>query len=283
MAKGQFGLSTLIILIAIIVTAAVAAGVIIYTTSALQSKALQTGAQAQERITTGMQITQVFGYQYNPSTGGLNNYLQQITVLSPVVTLMPGSGPINFEDVDILLTDSNGDVFSYSPSSYEPTSIYGVLEGGSVILTGFIFNNQVNVQNVTIINSQICQTLNNVTTQYVYVNFTYVNGTISSCTIGLNSSIIGYPLSLNQVFEVLQDMNEVGIQNPYAVIGLAVNQESVYLTTGEIYEIMLYLSKPLVPNENYNLQITPVNGYTAQYGGAIPTVLAQSVVSLGGS
>ncbi|BFI73030.1 hypothetical protein YN1_0170 [Nanoarchaeota archaeon] len=283
MVRAQFGLSTLIILIAIIVTAAVAAGVIIYTTSALQSKALQTGAQAQQRITTGMQITQVFGYQYDPSTQSLNNYLQEITVFSPVVSLMPGSGPINLEDVDILLTDSNGDVFSYSPSSYEPTAIYGVLQGGNIIITGFMFDNQVNVQNVTIDNTQICQTLNNVTTQYVYVNFTYTNGTISSCTIGLNSSIIGFPISLNQLFQILQDMNEVGISDPYAMIGLAVNQESVYLTTGEEYEIMLYLPKPLVTNENYNLQITPVNGYTAQYGGAIPTVLAQSVVSLGGS
>jgi flagellin-like protein len=283
MERAQFGLSTLIILIAIIVTAAVAAGVIIYTTSALQSKALQTGAQAQQRITTGMQPTQVFGYQYDPSTGQLNNYLQEITVFAPVVTLMPGSGPINLEDVDILLTDSNGDVFSYSPSQYEPTSIYGVLEGGSYVVTGFMFGNQVNVQNITINNAQICQTLNNVTTPYVYVNFSYVNGTLTSCTIGLNSSIIGYPLSLNQVFQILQDMNEVGIQDPYAIIGLAVNQESVYLTNGELYEIMLYLTKPLVPNENYNLQITPINGYEAQYGGAIPTVLAQSVVSLGGS
>lgn len=283
MERAQFGLSTLIILIAIIVTAAVAAGVIIYTTSALQSKALQTGAQAQQRISTGMQPTQVFGYQYDPSTGQLNNYLQEITVFAPVVTLMPGSGPINLEDVDILLTDSNGDVFSYSPSQYEPTSIYGVLEGGSYVVTGFMFGNQVNVQNITINNAQICQTLNNVTTPYVYVNFSYVNGTLTSCTIGLNSSIIGYPLSLNQVFQILQDMNEVGIQDPYAIIGLAVNQESVYLTNGELYEIMLYLTKPLVPNENYNLQITPINGYEAQYGGAIPTVLAQSVVSLGGS
>ncbi|MGC9133359.1 MAG: hypothetical protein ACP5GJ_03090 [Nanopusillaceae archaeon] len=283
MERAQFGLSTLIILIAIIVTAAVAAGVIIYTTSALQSKALQTGAQAQQRITTGMQPTQVFGYQYDPSTGQLNNYLQEITVFAPVVTLMPGSGPINLEDINILLTDSNGDVFSYSPSQYEPTSIYGVLEGGSYVVTGFMFGNQVNVQNITINNAQICQTLNNVTTPYVYVNFSYVNGTLTSCTIGLNSSIIGYPLSLNQVFQILQDMNEVGIQDPYAIIGLAVNQESVYLTNGELYEIMLYLTKPLVPNENYNLQITPINGYEAQYGGAIPTVLAQSVVSLGGS
>lgn len=77
MVRAQFGLSTLIILIAIIVTAAVAAGVIIYTASSLQSKALQTGAQAEQRITTGMQITQVFGYQYDPSNGQLNNYLQK--------------------------------------------------------------------------------------------------------------------------------------------------------------------------------------------------------------
>jgi archaellin len=283
MVRAQFGLSTLIILIAIIVTAAVAAGVIIYTASSLQSKALQTGAQAEQRITTGMQITQVFGYQYDPSSGQLNNYLQKITVLGPVVSLMPGSNPINFEYVSTLITDSNGDVYSYAPSQYEPTAIYGVLQGGSFIITGFMFDNQVNVQNVTINNSQVCSTLNNFTNQYIYTNFTYVNGTLTSCTIGLNSSIIGYPLSINQVFQILQSMNEAGIQNPYAIIGLSVSQESVYLTTGELYEIMYYLPNGLSVNENYNIQITPVNGYTSQYGGAIPAVLSQSVVSLGGS
>jgi archaellin len=283
MVRTQFGLSTLIILIAIIVTAAVAAGVIIYTASSLQSKALQTGAQAEQRITTGMQITHIFGYQYDPSSGQLNNYLQKITVLGPVVSLMPGSNPINFEYVSTLITDSKGNVYSYAPSQYYPTAIYGVLQGGSFIITGFMFNNQVNVLNVTINNPRVCSILNNFTNQYIYTNFTYINETLVSCTIGLNSSIVGYPLSINQVFQILQSMNEAGIQNPYAIIGLSIKQESVYLTTGDMYEIMYYLPNGLLTNENYNIQITPINGYTAQYGGVIPAVLAQSVVSLGGS
>ncbi|BBL45608.1 archaeal flagellin FlaB [Nanobdella aerobiophila] len=283
MAKGQFGLSTLIILIAIIVTAAVAAGVVIYTASALQAKALQTGQQAESRITTGMQITQMFGYQYNPNTGQLDNYLQEITGMGPVVSLMPGSGPINLEEVDSLLTTSNGNVYSYSPSNYEPTSIYGVLEGGSILISGFMYNDQVNVENVTINNTNICNTLTNISNQYIYINFSYINNTLSSCSININSSVIGVPLSISQVFQFLQSMNEAGIQDPYAVIGLAVNQESVYLTTGENYELIYYIPSGLVTDENYNLQITPVNGYAAQYGGAIPTVLADSVVSLGGS
>jgi len=283
MVRAQFGLSTLIILIAIIVTAAVAAGVIIYTASSLQSRALQTGAQAEQRITTGMQITHVFGYQYDSSNGQLNNYLQKITILGPVVSLMPGSNPINFEYVSTLITDSKGNIYSYAPSQYYPTAIYGVLQGGSFIITGFMFNNQVNVLNVTIDNPRVCSILNNFTNQYIYTNFTYVNGTLVSCTIGLNSSIVGYPLSINQVFQILQSMNKAGIQNPYAIIGLSIKQESVYLTTGELYEIMYYLPNGLSTNENYNIQITPINGYTAQYGGAIPAVLAQSVISLGGS
>ncbi|MFH7903188.1 MAG: flagellin, partial [Candidatus Aenigmatarchaeota archaeon] len=50
MVKTQFGLTTLIIFIAMIVTAAIAAGVIIYTTQTLQQRALQVGAQARERV-----------------------------------------------------------------------------------------------------------------------------------------------------------------------------------------------------------------------------------------
>jgi len=283
MARTLSDLSTLIILIAIIVTAAVAAGVIIYTATSLQSKALQTSAQAEQRITTGMQITHIFGYQYDPSIGQLNNYLQKITILGPVVSLMPGSNPINFEYVSTLIIDSKGNVYSYTPSQYYPTAIYGVLQGGSFIITGFMFNNQVNVLNVTINNPRVCFILNNFTNQYIYTNFTYINGTLVSCTMGLNSSIVGYPLSISQVFQILQSMNEAGIQNPYAIIGLSIKRESVYLTTGDVYEIMYYLPNGLSTNENYNIQITPVNGYATQYGGVIPAVLAQSVVSLGGS
>ena len=283
MIRTEFGLSTLIILIAIIVTAAVAAGVIIYTATSLQSKALQTSAQAEQRITTGIQITHIFGYQYDPSIGQLNNYLQKITVLGPVVSLMPGSNPINFEYVSTLIVDSKGNVYSYTPSQYYPTAIYGVLHGGSYIITGFMFNNRVDVLNVTINNPKVCSILNNFTNQYIYTNFTYVNETLVSCTIGLNSSIVGYPLNINQVFQILQSMNEAGIQSPYAIIGLSIKRESVYLTAGDMYEIMYYLPNGLSANENYNIQIIPMNGYTAQYSGVIPAVLAQSVVSLGGS
>ncbi|MGB9674512.1 MAG: hypothetical protein ACPLX8_00100 [Nanopusillaceae archaeon] len=285
MIRGQFGLSTLIILIAIIVTAAVAAGVIIYTANALQARALQTGQQAQERISTGVQITQLFGYQYDPSTGQFNNQLQKVTFLGPVVQLMPGSGPINFENVNILVTTSYGQVYSYTSSPYQPRAVYGVLTGGNVIVTGFVFNNQVNILSVNITNPTICNTLNyNSSTRYVYASILkQINGTITKCSVNLNDSIVGAPISLNQYLQIVQELYEVEKVNTYGLLGIAINQQSVYLTNGELYELLLYLPTPLVTNEGYTIQITPINGYTAQYGGYVPSVLAQSVVSFGGT
>ncbi len=58
--KASQGIGTLIIFIALILVAAVAAGVLIQTASSLQSKSLDVGRQSQEKITTDIDVVQVF-------------------------------------------------------------------------------------------------------------------------------------------------------------------------------------------------------------------------------
>ena len=59
--KGAQGIGTLIIFIAMILVAAVAAGVLIQTASSLQSKSLDVGRQSQEKVTTDIDVVSVSG------------------------------------------------------------------------------------------------------------------------------------------------------------------------------------------------------------------------------
>jgi len=101
--RGSQGIGTLIIFIALILVAAVAAGVLIQTASSLQSKSLDVGRQSQEKITTDIDIVQVFAYNTsnNEITGGADN-------LTLVVRLGSGSSPIKLDDLLIKFDTAGG-------------------------------------------------------------------------------------------------------------------------------------------------------------------------------
>ncbi|MCA9496818.1 MAG: hypothetical protein KC589_07770 [Nanoarchaeota archaeon] len=110
--KGAQGIGTLIIFIALILVAAVAAGVLIQTASSLQSKSLDVGRQSQEKITTDIEVVQVFtsNTQDNSIDGGTDN----MTIL---VRLGSGSSPIKLQDMIIKFdTQGNSQTVTIDPS-----------------------------------------------------------------------------------------------------------------------------------------------------------------------
>lgn len=281
MRKAQFGLTTLIIFIAMIVTAAVAAGVIIYTTQQLQQTALQTGAQAQQRVSTGLEVDRVFGIQYNVNTGNLDNNLQAISAIAPVVRLMAGSPPINLQQVEFLLTTETGNVIMYSSVQNYPAAIYALLEGGNYLVLGFAYGGKVTVTNVTM-SGGVCNMINNYIGQYVQSQAFYNNATnTTECYIALNTSALSTPIPLSSLLTILQEMQSAGINQTYAFVGLAVRNPSVYIQAGDLYQIILYLgSNYLYPEDAYELQIIPPNGYITTVSGRVPTALTAPVVDI---
>ena len=101
--KGSQGIGTLIIFIAMILVAAVAAGVLIQTASSLQSKSLDVGRQSQEKITTDIEVVQV--YANDTYDGAINGTTDQMTM---VVRLGSGSAPIKLEDLLIKMDTKAG-------------------------------------------------------------------------------------------------------------------------------------------------------------------------------
>ena len=97
--KAEMGMGTLILFIAMILVAAVAAGVLISTTGSLQNKALATGKATTAQVGTAMEAVEVFAEDAS-SSNNLEDFYETIRLTS-------GSEDIRFND--LLLTVSLSD------------------------------------------------------------------------------------------------------------------------------------------------------------------------------
>jgi flagellin FlaB len=102
--KAEAGIGTLILFIAMILVAAVAAGVLIQTSSSLQSKALSTGSKAKSQVSTAVQFVAVYA-----EDSGSDSDLDYIFA---EVKLAPGSDGIKLDDalVEFILTNDSADL-----------------------------------------------------------------------------------------------------------------------------------------------------------------------------
>ena len=134
--KGNQGIGTLIIFIAMILVAAIAAGVLIQTASSLQSKSLDVGRQSQEKITTDIEVVSV------TANGTGNHNIDSNDYFTITVRLGSGSVPIKLGDMIIKLdtkigsqTISFGEVVSQS--NY---TVSYISNNGNPLADGYLSN-----------------------------------------------------------------------------------------------------------------------------------------------
>ncbi|MFB6233661.1 MAG: archaellin/type IV pilin N-terminal domain-containing protein [Haloarculaceae archaeon] len=96
--RGQVGIGTLIVFIAMVLVAAIAAGVLINTAGLLQAQAQQTGAETTSEVSDRLQIGNVVGYA--------NSSDAKIQVLNASVRLAAGSDPINLSQASYTIASS---------------------------------------------------------------------------------------------------------------------------------------------------------------------------------
>lgn len=96
--RAEMGVGTLIIFIALILVAAVAAGVVIQTAGSLQQQALSTGQAARGEIATSARVIEVSAV--DGSAGTVENFTVQMK-------LAPGSNPIKLDEVTLTLNTDN--------------------------------------------------------------------------------------------------------------------------------------------------------------------------------
>ena len=103
--RGQVGIGTLIIFIAMVLVAAVAAGVLVNTSGLLQSKAEDTGSDAQAQVSNQIDVVS--------ATGSVSGSSVDEVVL--VVKKSPGSDPIDLSAATIEYTsDSESKTLTYA-------------------------------------------------------------------------------------------------------------------------------------------------------------------------
>ena len=96
--RGQVGIGTLIVFIAMVLVAAIAAGVLINTAGFLQSGAEETGQQSSDQVTNRLQEVS--------SVGAVNN--GNITTVNITVKKAPGANNIDLSTTTLQFVHSSG-------------------------------------------------------------------------------------------------------------------------------------------------------------------------------
>ena len=108
--RGQVGIGTLIVFIAMVLVAAIAAGVLINTAGLLQAQAQQTGEETTAEVSNVIQVGEVVGKD--------NNTNGKIDKLNASIRLASGSDPINVSKASYTIsTNGNASVINGNPNS----------------------------------------------------------------------------------------------------------------------------------------------------------------------
>jgi flagellin FlaB len=99
--RGQVGIGTLIVFIAMVLVAAIAAGVLINTAGFLQSSAEETGQQSSDQVTNRLEVVSAVGVE-------INNDENNIGMVELTVRKAPGAGNIDLGSTTLQMVHSSG-------------------------------------------------------------------------------------------------------------------------------------------------------------------------------
>ncbi|MFC7043201.1 archaellin/type IV pilin N-terminal domain-containing protein [Halonotius sp. GCM10025705] len=129
--RGQVGIGTLIVFIAMVLVAAIAAGVLINTAGLLQAQAQQTGEETTAEVSNVIQIGEVIGKDTGPNG--------KIDQLNASIRLASGSDPINVSKASYTIS-TNGNATVVNGNATDSTIVDNIdqkqgLKDGETILS----------------------------------------------------------------------------------------------------------------------------------------------------
>jgi flagellin-like protein len=121
--RGQVGIGTLIVFIALVLVAAVAAGVLIDTAGDLESRASDTGEDAQAQVSNQIDVVSATGQDSNT-----DDTVENVTL---VVKKSPGSDPVDLSAATIEYTASDSsETLSFNASATSTEFTTAAVDGG---------------------------------------------------------------------------------------------------------------------------------------------------------
>ena len=105
--RGQVGIGTLIVFIAMVLVAAIAAGVLLNTAGELQNRAGQTGEEATHQVSNRVMVVSAFGHVTDETkNSGIKTDEdvmpnESVDTLEVTVQLAPGSGTVNLSEATL--------------------------------------------------------------------------------------------------------------------------------------------------------------------------------------
>ncbi len=140
--RGQVGIGTLIVFIAMVLVAAIAAGVLINTAGLLQAQAQQTGEETTAEVSNVIQIGSVVA-----KDTGSSGKLDQINAS---IRLASGADPINVSKASYTLaTGGNASVITGNPNENEGDALVNISQKQSMEDDTFIISEQEDLVVVT--------------------------------------------------------------------------------------------------------------------------------------